>query len=167
MSCDFRILSHNIICSEKFKKFNGKFLLKDCLKDTLSHLSLYNIEPNRNNNFTIPLEWELCLLRIGCAPNIKKFEHFDICATHRYSLGTYFKPLNHCQYQNHSTHSNSKVVYRYVSYQQSIMLIEMKLNDPTIVIVTIGQALCRCCYDFISNSIQIHVASKNSIIQTQ
>ena len=46
------------------------------------------------------------------------------------------------------------------------MLIEMKLNDPTIVIVTIGQALCRCCYDFISNSIQIHVASKNSIIQT-
>lgn len=167
MSCDFRKLAPNIKCSLNYKSVSGKFLLNDCIKETKTYLSAYNLLPKNNDNKKMPLEWELCLLRVGYYPDIKKFSYFDICATHKCRLGIYFLPSNVCEYPRHEEFSTSKSVFRHISYQQAIKIIEMNLNDPSIDIVTIGQALCRPCHDSFTKLIQKHVDSKNMIDQPE
>jgi hypothetical protein len=148
MSCDCKKYQADFECNISYRRFKNYYILTECELDTYSHLKNLQICPVKNSKEALPKEWQLIAMRMGFYPNRDKFQAFMICAIHRAKCGLDFTPKGQCQNIDHSSISNQNSIYRHVSFEMAINMLEIQLENPSFNIVKVGEALCRICHDY-------------------
>jgi hypothetical protein len=160
MNCDCKKHQVDFECNISYRKFKNYYILTECELDTHSHLKNLQICPVKNSKESLPKEWELIAMRMGFYPNRDEFQDFLICALHRAKCGLDFTPKGFCQNIDHTSISNQNWIYKHVSYEMAIKMLEIQLENPSFNIVIVGEALCKICNDYYENCFFKHQNEK-------
>lgn len=151
--CDFNIIAPKINCKSNSRNLEGIFVLKDCIRDTSSHLKSLSLFIIIKNNVTF--EYQLILNRAGL-PGVENWYSLKICAHHRNELGIFYKGKQKCESLDHPNVFKQK--FRSINLSKANFILN-KQSVPRA-----GDAICRECYKNINDKFNNSNQKENNIV---